>query len=142
MPRSVTHALSRPSVCVAPYDALHQWPAIDPRSAEQAHPMNTRDPGPLLRDAKALVVGIAHEHAIAYGCARAFRELGVDLALTYLNDKAKPHVAPLAEALDAAVLLPLDVARPGELEAVFEHIAAEWGRLDVLVHSIAWAPKA
>jgi enoyl-[acyl-carrier protein] reductase I len=104
--------------------------------------MNTRDPGPLLRDAKALVVGIANEHSIAHGCARAFRELGADLALTYLNDKAKPHVEPLAIALDAALLLPLDVARPGELEAVFERVAAKWGRLDILVHSIAWAPKA
>jgi len=98
-------------------------------------------PRPILKDKKALVVGIANEHSIAYGCARAFRELGADLALTYLNDKAKPHVAPLAKELEAALLLPMDVARPGELEAVFERITREWGRLDILVHSIAFAPK-
>jgi len=103
--------------------------------------MKTDVPRPILKDKKALVVGIANEHSIAYGCARAFRELGADLALTYLNDKAKPHVAPLAKELEAALLLPMDVARPGELEAVFERITREWGRLDILVHSIAFAPK-
>ncbi|HSM73788.1 MAG TPA: enoyl-ACP reductase FabI, partial [Desulfobacterales bacterium] len=57
------------------------------------------------------------------------------------NEKAKPHVAPLAKELEAAMLLPMDVATPGELEAVFARIAREWGRLDILVHSIAFAPK-
>jgi enoyl-[acyl-carrier protein] reductase I len=103
--------------------------------------MKTDVPRPVLKDKKALVVGIANEHSIAYGCARAFRELGADLALTYLNEKAKPHVAPLASELEAALLLPMDVARPGELEAVFDRITREWGRLDILVHSIAFAPK-
>jgi enoyl-[acyl-carrier protein] reductase I len=103
--------------------------------------MQTDVPRPILKGKKALVVGIANEHSIAYGCARAFRELGADLALTYLNEKAKPHVAPLAQELEAALLLPMDVARPGELEAVFERITREWGRLDILVHSIAFAPK-
>jgi enoyl-[acyl-carrier protein] reductase I len=97
---------------------------------------------PVLRGTKALVVGIANEHSIAYGCARAFRELGADLAITYLNEKAKPHVEPLARRLEARILAPLDVGRPGELEALFERISQVWGRLDVLVHSIAWAPKA
>jgi enoyl-[acyl-carrier protein] reductase I len=103
--------------------------------------MKTDVPRPVLKDQKALVVGIANEHSIAYGCARAFRELGADLAVTYLNEKAKPHVAPLAKELEAAMLLPMDVATPGELEAVFARIAREWGRLDILVHSIAFAPK-
>jgi enoyl-[acyl-carrier protein] reductase I len=98
-------------------------------------------PRPVLKGKKALVVGIANEHSIAHGCARAFRELGADLAITYLNEKAKGYVAPLAAALGARILAPLDVGKPGELEAVFERIGAEWGRLDVLVHSIAWAPK-
>ena len=96
----------------------------------------------ILADKKALVVGIANEHSIAYGCAKAFRAVGAELALTYLNDKARPHVAPLAEALGAALFLPLDVQRPGQLEAVFAAIAERWGRLDILVHSIAFAPKA
>jgi enoyl-[acyl-carrier protein] reductase I len=98
-------------------------------------------PRPVLKGKKALVVGIANEHSIAYGCAAAFRELGADLAITYLNEKARAYVEPLAKALEAPLLLPLDVSRPGELEAVFERLTKEWGRLDVLVHSIAWAPK-
>jgi enoyl-[acyl-carrier protein] reductase I len=96
---------------------------------------------PVLKDQKALVVGIANEHSIAYGCARAFRELGAELAITYLNEKARPFVEPLAKQLGAPIFMPLDVARPGELEAVFERVGRDWGRLDLLVHSIAWAPK-
>jgi len=96
---------------------------------------------PVLAGRKALVVGIANEHSIAYGCANAFRSLGADLAITYLNDKARPHVAPLAEALGAPIFLPLDVERAGQLEAVFDAVRAQWGRLDILVHSIAFAPK-
>ena len=98
-------------------------------------------PRPVLKDKKALVVGIANESSIAYGCARAFSELGAQLALTYLNDKAKKYVEPLAREVGAEMLLPLDVSRPGELEAVFERIASDWSRLDLLVHSIAFAPK-
>jgi enoyl-[acyl-carrier protein] reductase I len=98
-------------------------------------------PRPVLRGKKALVVGIANEHSIAYGCARAFRELGADLAITYLNEKAKGSVEPLAETLEALILAPLDVGKPGELEVLFERIGKEWGHLDILVHSIAWAPK-
>jgi enoyl-[acyl-carrier protein] reductase I len=96
---------------------------------------------PALKGKKALVVGIANEHSIAYGCARAFREVGAALAVTYLNEKAKPHVEPLAQELEAAILLPLDVSRPGELEAVFDRVGKEWGHLDILLHSIAFAPK-
>jgi enoyl-[acyl-carrier protein] reductase I len=96
---------------------------------------------PVLAGKKALVVGIANEHSIAYGCAHAFRSLGADLAITYLNDKARPHVAPLAEAFGAPIFLPLDVQRPGELEAVFDAVRKLWGRLDIVVHSIAFAPK-
>jgi enoyl-[acyl-carrier protein] reductase I len=91
---------------------------------------------------KVLIVGIANEYSIAYGCARAFRELGADLALTYLNDKARTYVEPLAQELGASIFMPLDVSKPGELEAVFEAIRTSWGRLDVAVHSIAFAPKS
>ena len=97
---------------------------------------------PVLQGQRALVVGIANEHSIAYGCARAFRELGAELAVTYLNDRARPHVEPLAKALGASVILPLDVSAVGQLDAVFEAIGRQWGRLDILVHSIAFAPKA
>ena len=98
--------------------------------------------GPVLAGSKVLIVGIANEHSIAYGCARAFRELDAELAITYLNDKAKAYVEPLAQELGASLLLPLDVSKPGELEAVFDAVRATWGRLDVAVHSIAFAPKA
>jgi len=96
---------------------------------------------PVLAGQRALVVGIANEHSIAYGCARAFRELGAELAVTYLNDRARPHVEPLAERLEASVLMPLNVSTPGELEALFDVLAQRWGRLDIVVHSIAFAPK-
>ena len=96
---------------------------------------------PVLKGQKALVFGIANEHSIAYGCAAAFRELEADVAITYLNEKSRPYVEPLARQLDAPILMPCDVAQAGQLEAVFERIAGEWGRLDILVHSVAWAPK-
>jgi len=88
---------------------------------------------------KGLVVGIANEHSLAYGCARAFNEAGADLAITYLNAKAEPHVRPLAEALGSAIIAPCDVTADGELDAVYERITREWGGLDFLLHSIAYA---
>ena len=96
---------------------------------------------PPLEGMKALVVGVANEHSIAYGCAAAFHQLGAELGLTFLNEKSRSYVEPLARNLGARFLLPLDVSTPGEMEAVFERIAKDWGRLDILVHSVAWAPK-
>jgi enoyl-[acyl-carrier protein] reductase I len=103
--------------------------------------IDSESPRPLFRGKKALVVGIANEHSIAYGCARAFRELDADLAITYLNEKSKQYVEPLARALEAPIFMPLDVSQPGQLEALFEEIGTKWGRLDILVHSIAFARK-
>ena len=103
--------------------------------------MTLEIPRPVLKGKKALVAGIANEHSIAYGCAKAFRELGADVAITYLNEKAKAYVEPLAQKLEAPIFMPLDVSKPGELEELFERVAKEWGSLDILVHSIAWAPK-
>jgi enoyl-[acyl-carrier protein] reductase I len=103
--------------------------------------MNDLTPRPVLAGRRALVAGIANEHSIAWGCAKAFHEVGAEVAVTYLNEKAKPYVEPLAKQIDSPLFLPLDVAKPGELEAVFERIKAQWGSLDILVHSIAWAPK-
>jgi len=103
--------------------------------------MTLNVPQPVLKDAKALVTGIANEHSIAYGCAKAFRELGADLAITYADEKARPYVEPHAQALEAPIFMPLNASSQEELEAVFERIASEWGKLDILVHSIAWAPK-
>jgi enoyl-[acyl-carrier protein] reductase I len=95
----------------------------------------------LLEGKKGLIVGIANDQSIAWGCAKAFRALGADLAVTYLNDKAKTHVAPLARRVEAAILMPLDMRVPGQLEAVFDRISQEWGRLDFVIHSIAFSPK-
>ncbi|MDX0586770.1 enoyl-ACP reductase FabI [Sinorhizobium medicae] len=95
----------------------------------------------LLEGRKGLIVGIANDRSIAWGCARAFRALGAEIAVTYLNDKAKPHVEPLARELDAPIFLPLDMAVPGQIEAVFERIGETWGELDFLVHSIAFSPR-
>jgi len=96
---------------------------------------------PILTGHKSLIVGIANEDSIAFGCAKAFREAGADLAVTWLNEKARPHVEPLADKLGADIKAQLNVETPGELEAVFDDIAARWGKLDSLVHSIAYAPK-
>lgn len=94
-----------------------------------------------LQGKKGLVAGIANEHSIAFGCAEACRRAGADLAVTYLNDKAEPYVRPLAERLQSPIIAPCDVREIGQLEAVFERIGSEWGRLDFLLHAIAFAPK-
>ncbi len=89
---------------------------------------------------KGLIVGIANEHSIAYGCARSMHLAGAELAVTYLNEKAEPYVRPLAEALSAGIVEPLNVETPGQTEALFERIGEEWGQLDFVVHSIAFCP--
>jgi enoyl-[acyl-carrier protein] reductase I len=94
-----------------------------------------------LKGKKGLIVGIANRSSIAYGRAEVLRNAGADLAITYLNVKAEPFVRPLAEQLESLILLPCDVREPGQLEAVFSRIRKEWGRLDFLLHSIAYAPK-
>ena len=99
------------------------------------------DVRPILKGHKSLIVGIANDSSIAYGCAHAFRSAGAELAITWLNEKARPFVEPLAEGLDAEITAPLNVENPGELEALFDTIRERWGRLDSLVHSIAFAPK-
>lgn len=94
-----------------------------------------------LKGQKALVVGVANENSIAFGCARAMRRQGADLAITWLNAKAEPHVRPLATELGAEIIGPLDVSHPGEMEAIFDQITHRWGRLDTLLHSIAFSPR-
>ncbi len=94
-----------------------------------------------LEGKRGLVVGIANDQSIAYGCARQFRALGAELAITYLNEKAEKHVRPIAEDLGASIFLPCDVREPDELEQVFKTIGERWGSLDFVLHSIAFAPK-
>ena len=90
---------------------------------------------------KALVVGIANDQSIAFGCAKALRDQGADLAITYLNEKSKAYVEPLAEALDAEILLPLDVRENGQFAQLFDAIRQKWGRIDICLHSIAFCPR-
>lgn len=94
-----------------------------------------------LKGKRGLIFGIANQDSIAYGCAKAFRREGADLAVTYLNAKAEAHVRPLAEGVGAAIIEPFDLRVPGQLEAVFDRVRSEWGGLDFLIHSIAFAPK-
>ena len=93
------------------------------------------------REKKALIFGIADEESIAYSCAKAFRSLGADLAVSWLNEKARGFVEPLAQELGASITGGVDVSIPGQLEAMFDRVRSQWGRLDILVHSIAFAPK-
>lgn len=95
----------------------------------------------LLAGKKALVVGIANAHSIAYGCAKMLKEAGAELAITYLNEKAKPFVDDVADALQPSIYAPCDVTNPEDLPALFAEITRQWGQLDIVVHSIAFAPK-
>lgn len=97
---------------------------------------------PSLAGKKGLIVGVANDHSIAYGCAQVMQGLGATLAITYLNAKAEPHVRPLAEQLQADIIAPLDVEQPGQLEAVFAQIEERWGKLDFVLHAIAFSPAA
>jgi enoyl-[acyl-carrier protein] reductase I len=90
---------------------------------------------------KGLVLGIANEHSIAYGCAKAFAALGAELAITYRDEKSRRYVEPLATELAAPIFLPCDVEAPGQLEAVFGVMNETWGKIDFALHSIAFAPK-
>src|SRR5687768_11901127 len=95
----------------------------------------------LLEGKRGLIVGIANDRSIAWGCAKAFRAFGAELAVTYLNEKAKKFVEPLANELEARIFMPLDVGVDGQMEAVFERIGSDWGEIDFVVHSIAFSPR-
>jgi len=95
----------------------------------------------ILAGKKGLVVGIANDHSIAWGCAKAFHNEGAELAVTYLNEKAEPFLRPLADLVGAPIILPLDVREDAQMEAVFNAIKTKWGKLDFLLHAIAFAPK-
>lgn len=101
---------------------------------------NTRI-GDMLKGKRGLVVGVANGDSIAFGCAAKLRAFGAEIALTYLNEKSRSYVEPLARQIDATLVLPLDVTKPGQMDAVFDNIRASWGSLDFVIHSIAFAPK-
>ena len=95
----------------------------------------------LLKGKKTLVTGIANDQSIAWGCAKAFHAFGADVAVTYLNEKSKPYVEPLAKEIGAPIFMPMDLQREGQIEAVFAKVEKTWGKLDLCLHSIAFAPK-
>lgn len=95
----------------------------------------------LLKGKKALVVGIANDNSIAYGCAKMLKMAGADLAITYLNEKAKPYVDKIAEELNPDIYLKCDVTSEHDLEYVFQEIQTKWQEINILIHSIAFAPK-
>jgi enoyl-[acyl-carrier protein] reductase I len=93
----------------------------------------------MLDGKNGLIVGTADEQSIAFGCAEPLYRAGADLAISYLNPKAESYVRPLAERLKSGIIVACDVREKGQLEAVFARIREEWGRLDFLLHSIAYA---
>lgn len=95
-----------------------------------------------LKEKKGLVVGIANEQSIAYGCARSFREAGAEMVVSYHNEKVQANVMRLGEELGAPLILPCDVQEETQMQALFDAIARKWGKIDFLLHSIAYAPKA
>jgi enoyl-[acyl-carrier protein] reductase I len=99
------------------------------------------DMSTLLKGKKGLIVGVANEASIAWGCAQVCAHHGAELALTYLNEKARPYVEPLAQQIECPIFMPLDVARPEQQQALFQALQQKWGRLDFVIHSIAFAPK-
>ena len=102
------------------------------------------DPADLLdlSGRKGLVVGIANDRSLAWPAALHFRQAGADLAITYVDARTKPFVAPLAERLEAPILLPCNVKEPHELDAVFDAIARRWGQLDFILHAVGSVPPA
>ncbi len=89
---------------------------------------------------RALVIGVANDQSIAWGVAQALHRAAAELAITYLNEKAEPHVRPLAESVDASIIMRFDVTKDEQEEPLFDEIRRVWGELDILVHSIAFAP--
>lgn len=90
---------------------------------------------------RGLVVGLANDQSIAWGCVRAFHADGAELAVTWLDEKTRRFIEHLAESVDAHIFLPLDVTDEGQMDAVFDAIEKQWGELDFVLHSIAFAPK-
>jgi enoyl-[acyl-carrier protein] reductase I len=90
---------------------------------------------------RALIVGLATERSIAYGIAAAMRREGAELAFTFQNDRLRDRVAAMAESFGATTVLPMDVANDAEIDTAFTALRERWDGLDILVHSVAFAPR-
>jgi enoyl-[acyl-carrier protein] reductase I len=95
----------------------------------------------LLADKRALIVGVASNRSIAWGVAQAMRREGAELAFTYQNDRLKSRVEKLAGDCNSDIIVPCDVEDDRQIEGVFEHLDDYWDHLDIIVHSIAFAPR-
>jgi enoyl-[acyl-carrier protein] reductase I len=96
----------------------------------------------LMAGKRGLIMGVANERSIAWGIAKACREQGAELAFTYQGDALKKRVAPLAASAGSEIVLPCDVTDSASMDAVFAVLAERWGRLDFMLHAIAYADKA
>jgi enoyl-[acyl-carrier protein] reductase I len=94
-----------------------------------------------LQDKRALIVGVASNRSIAWGIAQAMRREGASLAFTYQNERLQDRVAGLAGQLDSEIVLPCDVSSDEQIEGVFEQLEDYWDGLDILIHSVAYAPR-
>ncbi|BBL73720.1 enoyl-ACP reductase FabI [Methylomagnum ishizawai] len=95
-----------------------------------------------MQNKRALVVGVASNRSIAYGIAEAMVREGAEIALTYQNDKLKERVEKLAAELGAKIVLPCEVSSDAEIETLFTELGQHWDGLDIIVHSVAFAPRA
>ncbi|WP_456470739.1 enoyl-ACP reductase FabI [Caminibacter sp.] len=95
----------------------------------------------IMQGKKGLIMGVANNRSIAYGIAKACKNQGADIILTYQNDKLKKRVEKVADELDVKNIYPLDVSNPEEIEALKEAIEKDYGKIDFLVHSVAYAPR-
>ncbi|MDF1581437.1 MAG: enoyl-ACP reductase FabI [Desulfuromonadales bacterium] len=95
----------------------------------------------LMDGKRGLILGVANELSIAWGVAQQLRAAGAELAFTYLNDSLEKRVRPLAESLDAKLILPCDVARDEDIEALFAELEKAWGKIDFVVHAVAFANR-
>ncbi len=95
----------------------------------------------IMQGKKGLIIGVANNRSIAYGIAKACKNQGADLILTYQNDKLKKRVEKVADELGVENIYPLDVSKPEEIEALKEAIEKDYGKIDFLVHSVAYAPR-
>jgi len=95
----------------------------------------------LLAGKTGLVFGVAHKTSIAWAIAKALSDAGMRLAFTYQGERLEKNVRELAESLEGSIILPCDVTKDEEIQAVYEAVGSEFGRLDTLVHSVAFAKK-
>lgn len=95
----------------------------------------------LMTGKRGIIIGVANDKSIAWGIAQQLSEQGATLAFTYLNDALEKRVRPLAESLDAELILPCDVGDDGDIDAVFSAVEAKWGKLDFVVHAVAYADR-